>query len=128
MAKKRSKAKVKIDIKKNRLYIFFDSNVRRNDVEQIYTDVRFGVADLKPDFHVINDLSSAKIGHLSGAPTFKKISKYLSANKVGRVVRVMGNAPIIFKQISKLSDAISGYTPEYVNTIEEAEQLLDSEQ
>ncbi len=128
MAQKRSKAKVKIDIKKNRLYIFFDSNVRRNDVEQIYTDVRFGVADLKPDFDVINDLSNAKIGHLSGVPTFKKISKFLSANKVARVVRVMGNASIIFKQISKLSDAISGYTPEYVNTIEEAEQLLDSEQ
>ena len=123
----RSKAKVVTDIKKNRLYIVFDSGVKKNDVEQIYTDIRFGVSDLEPGFGVINDLSNATIGHLSGAPTFKKISEFLCANKVGKVIRVMGGTSILFKQISKLSDTINGYKPEYATTVEEADQLLDNE-
>lgn len=127
MKKAKSKAKVKTDIKKNRLYIFFDKDVKKNDVDQIYTDIRFGVADLKPGFSVINDLSNASIGHLNGASTFKKISDFLCSNEVGRVIRVMGGASLIFKQISKLSSSISGYKPEYAETIEEAEQLLDKE-
>ncbi len=125
MGKNQSKAKVVTDIKKTRLYIFFGSTVTRKDVERIYTDVRFGVADLKPGFDVVNDLSLARLGHLSGAPTFKKISVYLSDNKVNRVVRVMGKSSILFKQITKLSAAISGYKPENVTTMEEAEKLLE---
>ncbi len=127
MGKVKSKAKVITDLKKNRLYIIFDSDVKKNDVEQIYTDIRFGVADLKPGFDVVNDLSNATIGHLSGASTFKKISNFLSNNQVGRVIRVIGGTSLLFKQVSKLSDSISGYKPEYVKTVEEAEQLLDSE-
>lgn len=123
----RSKAKVITDIEKNRLYIIFGSDVKKNDVDQIYTDVRFGVADLTPGFSVINDLSNATIGHLSGASTFKKIIKYLRANKVGKVIRVIKKTSVILKQISILSDTINGYQPEYVTTVEEAEQLLDSE-
>lgn len=127
MREARSKAKVRSDIKKNRLYIIFDIDVKKNDVEQIYTDIRFGVADLQPGFSVINDLSNASIGHLSGASTFKRISDFLCSKEVGRVIRVIGGSSLLFRQISKLSDSISGYKPEYVESIEAAEQLLDNE-
>lgn len=128
MGKAKTTAKVITDIKRNRLYIVFGRDVKKHDVDQIYTDIRFGVADLKPGFVVINDLSNATIGHLSGAPTFKRISDFLCTQHVGRVIRVVGGTSVLFRQISKLSDTISGYRPEYVTTIEEAEQLLDSEE
>ncbi len=124
--KKKSQAKVVVDIKKNRLYIFFDRHVTPKDVERIYTDVRFGVADLKPGFSVINDLSNCTVGHLSAAVSFKKITSFLHENNVGRVVRVIGQTSLLFKQISKLSELITDYKPEYVSSIEEAEDTLAS--
>ena len=51
------KAKVKTDIKKNRIYITLPSTIVKKDLEKIYSDIRFGVADLKPGFDVITDLT-----------------------------------------------------------------------
>lgn len=123
---KNKKAKVVTNIKKNRLYITFDRDVLRSDIEGIYTDIRFGVADLQPGFDVITDLSNSSLGHLSGIRTFIKITEFLTANQVGKVIRVLGKKSIIFKQISKLSRSIEGYKPVYVSTIQEAEDLLSS--
>lgn len=121
---KKKKAKVVADIKKNRLYITFDQDVLRSDIEGIYTDIRFSVADLQPGFDVVNDLSNSHLGHLSGIRTFIKITDFLTANQVGRVVRILGKKSIIFKQLSKLSRAIEGYKPLYASTMQEAEDLL----
>ncbi len=128
MMKQQTKAKVVTDIKNNRLYIIFDNHITKKDTERIYTDIRFGVADLQPGFSVINDLSLCRIGHLSGIASFKRIAAFLAEKKVGRVIRVTGSSSLIFKQISKLSTAINGYKPEYVDTVEEAEELLEQGQ
>jgi hypothetical protein len=126
MTKNRSQPKVVVDTKHNRLYIQFGDRLTKKDIEVIYTDIRFGVADLKPGFSVINDLSKCSIGHLSGAATFKKITNFLTEKEVGRVIRIIGQTSVLFKQITNISDLIAGYKPEYVSTIEEAEALLGS--
>ncbi len=123
---KKKKAKVVADIKKNRLYITFDQDVLRSDIEGIYTDIRFCVADLQPGFDVVNDLSNSRLGHLSGIRTFMKITDFLAANQVGKVIRVLGKQSILFKQITKLSRKIEGYKPLYVSTLQDAEELLTS--
>ncbi|MGL1932866.1 MAG: hypothetical protein OCC45_14095 [Desulfotalea sp.] len=121
-----SKAKVIIDYQKNRIYLTFDSTVKKHDLQNIYTEIRFAVADLKPGFDVINDLSKATFAHLSGVTTFKRISDFLSSNEVGKVVRVItGMKGILFKQLSKSSEHINGYAPIYTSSVEEAEKLLD---
>lgn len=122
-AGKRS-AKVTADIKKNRLYITLAGTINKSAVESIYTDVRFCVADLQPGFDVVTDLTEAQIGHLLGIPTFIKIMEYLKTHGVGRVVRVVGKAKSLFRQISRITESVQVYRPTYVATRAEAEELL----
>lgn len=50
---------------------------------------------------------------------------FLLEKKVGSIVRIVGNAKIIYLQLIRLSDRAQGYEPKYVKTMEEAEALLD---
>lgn len=118
------KAKVRTDIKKNRLYITLPTSINTKELEKIYSEVRFGVADLKPGFDVVTDLTHCSIGHLSAIPTLRKITAYLVANKVGRVVRIAGNMSLILKQLISLASKFHCYKPVYVLTAEEAEEEL----
>lgn len=115
------KSNVTVDIKRNLLYVTLTKNPDQKVLNKIYTDVRFGVADLKPGFGVITDLSQCTIGHLNGIPILKKITTFLISNQVGQVVRVLGKKKLIFKQILRYTDLFQGYTVAYVNTREEAE-------
>ncbi len=116
--------KVRADIKKNRLYIALPASVTSKEMERVYADIRFGVADLKPGFDVVTDLSGCKIAHLSAIATLKKIMGYLVANKVGRVVRIVGDMHVVLRQLIGLASLYQSYKPVYVLTLEEAEEEL----
>lgn len=118
------KSKVKADIKKNCLYITLPSAANKSELEKIYTDVRFCVADLKPGFDVITDLSQCTIGHLNGISTLRKIMDYLVIKEVGRVVRIAGDMSIILKQLLGIASRFQCYKAIYVTTLEEAEKEL----
>jgi hypothetical protein len=68
----RKSPRVTVDLKKNRLYITIAGRLNKKDLDGLYTDIRFGVADLQPGFTVINDLTKCTLAALSGLPTFKK--------------------------------------------------------
>jgi hypothetical protein len=103
--------KVKADISKNRLYFTIAGQAVKEEMDKLYTDVRFCVADLKPGFDVISDLSECNIGYLSGVPTFRKIMNFLITKEVGDVVRIINGKSLIFKQVLNLSSRICGYKP-----------------
>lgn len=46
MAASSSKMKVRVDMRKNRLYCTVAGKITKADMEKFYTEVRFGVADL----------------------------------------------------------------------------------
>lgn len=115
---------VKADLKKNRLYITIAGKLNKKDLDGLYTDIRFGVADLQPGFDVITDLTECTLAALSGFATFNKITDHLLANNVGKVVRIIDERRIIFKQILNSASRIKGYTAVYVKSLEEAENEL----
>lgn len=117
-------SKVKIDIKKNRLYINLSCDPSKDVLAKVYTDVRFCVADLKPGFDVITDLSQCTIGYLNGISILRKIMDYLIAKQVGQVIRVVGKQSLLFKQFIRISSIFRSYSPSYVTTLEEAEDKL----
>jgi hypothetical protein len=123
MAEKKQ-SKVKADIKKNRLYITLPSAANKLEMEKIYTDVRFCVADLKPGFDVISDLSQCTVVHLNGLPALRKIMDYLVINQTGRVIRIVGDMSVAFKQFLAISSKFQSYIPVYVTNLEEAEEEL----
>lgn len=114
------------DIAKNRLYITITGKLSKQELDRLYTDIRFCVADLKPGFDVINDVSECTLAALSGIPTFKKITNHLITNRVGKVVRVIDKNKIIFKQILNMAARMQGYRASYFSTLEEAEAELES--
>jgi len=123
MASKKG-ATVTADIKKNRLTITFACDINKKVLEKIYTDVRFCVADLKPGFDVVTDLSRCTIAHLNGIPTLRKIMAYITAREPGEVIRVIGKTSLVFKQLINFTSRFHSYKPVYVATLAEAEERL----
>lgn len=120
----KARATVRADIKRNRLYITLFSAPNKDILAKIYIDVRFCVADLRPGFDVITDLSDCGFGHLNGISTLHKIMDYLIANQVGHVVRVVGKKSLLFRQIVRLATVFQSYSVAYVTSLEEAEDKL----
>ncbi len=127
MGRKGQHSKVTSNMEKNRLVITLVGTIRKSEMERIYTDVRFCVQDLQPGFHVITDMQNCKIGYLSGALVFKKIMEFLISKEVGKVVRITGGSRSLLNQMVRMSQSISGYSPEYVSSPEEAEKVLAEE-
>ena len=117
---------VKADTKKNRLFLKFSGTVSKKELDRIYTDIRFTVADLLPGFSVINDLSECTLCHLSGIATYKKISNYLIKNGAKNVVRIINKDSLVLKQFLQFAARFAEYIPVYVSTLDEAEALLDN--
>ncbi len=116
---------VKVDTKKNRLFLKISGSVSRKELDKLYTDVRFAVADLLPGFSVINDLTECTLCHISGIAVYKKISNYLITNGVRDVVRVINKDSLVLKQFLNFASGYAEYIPVYVSSIAEAEEQLD---
>ena len=116
---------VKVDTKKNRLFLKFSGSVSKKELDQVYTDVRFAVADLLPGFSVINDLTECNLCHINGVATYKKISNYLIRNGVKDVVRIINKESVVLRQFLNFAARFAEYIPIYVSTLEEAEEQLD---
>ncbi len=124
MAASKKRSTVSVDMKKNRLVISLHGTIRKNDLESIYTDIRFGVRDLQPGFDVVTDMRDSTIGYLTGITIFLKIQNFLKESGVGRIVRITGTSKTFLQQIQKLTENKNGYSPVYVESLEEAEKYL----
>ena len=120
------KTGLKTSVRDNRLSLFFIGRVTKKEMEKLYTDVRFSIADLQPGFDVISDLSKCLFIDLSGLAVFRKIVTYLITNEVGEVVRVMNRKRVISRQIVNLTLKMQGYIPVYVDSFDEAETHLNA--
>jgi hypothetical protein len=116
--------KVDADIHHNRLYFNFVGIATQKEMEGLYTDVRFCLADLKPGFDVISDYSECTLIHLNSIPALKKIMSFLIENGLGEIVRVLQSDRIAHKQVLNLATRVQGYKPIYVSNLDEAEEEL----
>ena len=116
--------KAAVSIKKNRLTITVAEKVDKKSIDNLYTEIRFGVADLKPGFDVITDLSACSLGALSSFPTFRKITNHLITSRVGRVVRVIDETKVIKKQLLNVSSRSQIYRVDVFNSLEAANEYL----
>ena len=120
-------SKIVVNAKKNRIVITMTGYICEKEMEMIYRDLIVGVPKLEPGFDVLMDLTECRLAHISGVPIFKEMMEFLLGRHVERVVGVIGNSRLIYNQLSKIADNIKGYSPIYVSTLKEAEELLSSE-
>lgn len=118
------KSSIRADISQNRIYITFFGCITKKESERLYTDIRFGVADLSPNFDVISDFRNCSFAAVSNIPTYRKIVRYLIDNKVRRVVRIVDREKLISQQLLNLSLRCQGYSSILVESLEEAEREL----
>ena len=116
---------VKADVIENRLYFKLSGDFAKEEIDKLYTDVTFLVADLTPGYDVIADFSECDIGQIKGK-SLKKISNYLITNGLGEVVRVIGGDSLLYDQAKALPPSSSGFIPVYAKTHEEAKETLES--
>lgn len=121
-----NRATVKVDIKRNRLYCAWEGNVSKSDLDACFTEVRFCVADLKPGFSIVFDLTSCGFVYLEVISTYKRIVKYLMGQGVKEVVRIVNDEQLVRTQFSNLSLRLQGFDPVIVKTPEEAENYLEN--
>lgn len=124
MSAGKNKSTVKADIKNNRLLFTFNGWIVKKDLDGIYTDTRFCVADLRPGFHVITDFSACSFASLNCFSTFRKIMSFLMEKQPGQVVRITKKSSLVHKQIMNISARLQGYKPIYVTSLDEAMQVL----
>ncbi len=118
--------KVTADIRRNRLIFTFADRITKKDLDGLYTDVRFCVADLKPGFGVITDFSECKLGNLNCLATTKKIMNFLIESKVGEIVRITRHTSLVHKQLLNFSAGRQGYCALHARTLDEAEKILEN--
>jgi hypothetical protein len=118
------KLKATASIAQNRLYITIAGKLTKKNIDKLYTDIRFCVADLTPGFDVVNDISECTLAALSGIPTFKKITNHLITSRVGKIIRVIDEQKTVVKQVINFASKVQGYSVIYVSSLEEAENKL----
>lgn len=119
------KSKVVVDINNNRLVVTFNGIITKKELTSLYTDVRFGVGDLKPDYNVLSDFSSCTLMFLNGLSTFRKIFHYIITNNSGEMIRVLPPNRLVSKQIINATLHRKGYRPIYASTLDEAEDKFE---
>lgn len=89
MSSSTAQVKAKVNVAKNRLYVTIAGPIDAKMLDKLYTEIRFCVADLKPGFQVLSDISQCQIIYVTGLPVYKKIIDYLIAQRVGEIVRIV---------------------------------------
>jgi hypothetical protein len=115
---------VKVDVQKNRLYVTIPKKFSQRDLDDIYTDIRFGVADLSPGFTVISDYSNCSLVAVSALGAFKRILQFLIESRVNIVVRIINSNSLVFRQFMNYITRSQGYKAINVASLEEAELEL----
>ena len=110
---------VKADVIENRLYFKLSGEFAQEELDKLYTDVTFLVADLSPGFDVINDFSECDFGQASKQYQ-KKISNYLITNGLGEVVQVIQGNSLLSEQSKFVKSVSKGIVPVYAKTHETA--------
>lgn len=121
-----SNFKVHADIKNNLLKITFANDFKKRDLERLYTDVRFAVADMQPGFIVIADYSDCNLVNLDSLPVFGKLIQFLISNNVSEVIRILPKTKLFKTQIINFTSQCSAYHPIVTYTADDAKKILDT--
>ena len=116
-------AKVKADVRKNRLYVvlagFFDDDEARQAADQVIQEIK----KLRPGFDIINDISGFRPTTQKGAQEMVRAQRFARAAGVDRVIRIVPSETIGSMQFARTSKQ-AGYEADTAPSIAEADKML----
>jgi hypothetical protein len=115
---------IKIDQKKNRLYINMNEKKRTN-IEQALPQIEAACRQLVSGFTCVTKLSKHHPARAETEDLFQKSQEILLEYGVSRVVRVKGKVSENERLAMKMRGVKDGYPITYASTTREAEKILD---
>jgi hypothetical protein len=119
--------KVEADFKRNRLHFTVPENITKKNLDRFYTELRFCVCDLNPNFDVVADFSKCSLMYLDSTGTLNSVMRYLVAKRIREKVRVVSDN-LFCKQLKNFTSRERIYEPTYVTSVQEAEHHLENNQ
>lgn len=118
-------SQVRIDVSNNRLYCAFSEKSTTQELTELLADIQRLVPELKPGFDVVEDMSRCQLFQLAALPALRRIMHYLVSKGARDVIRVVDKKSTVFKQLVNLAMRLRSYKPIYVNSVAEAQELLN---
>jgi hypothetical protein len=116
--------KITKKVGQNRLYVTIGSMESDEPIKLIH-ELLEATTDLKPGWTVITDLRETLSPDKEHADLIGPAMKLLKAAGLGKAVRVVGQRKLFPGLWERTSSKEGGYTAEVVETMAEAEKLLD---
>jgi hypothetical protein len=117
--------KIRIDALKNRLYVQLEGFFSFDDMKRCVDETMQESGKLKPGYTVITDISQLKTPSQEVAAEIERVQAHFVKSGVTHGVRVVGGSVISGIQF-KRTGAHAGYQSVNVNTMDEAEKLLNA--
>ncbi|OGN99055.1 MAG: hypothetical protein A2Y58_00475 [Chloroflexi bacterium RBG_13_51_52] len=116
---------VTADIAKNRLYVSLVGYFNYEQMKECTDKTIIELRKLKPGFDVITDISQFKPLGQDTLVEVERAQAQFKKSGIRHGIRVEGKAKLTSIQFSRIGKTVD-YIPDTVETIEEAEKLLDS--
>lgn len=117
-----------IDIENNILNVKIAGILTGETALELNESIKHDISKLKPGYHIITDLTNFRIANDEAIVVIRELLESLSQNKVGRVIRVVGNSKNAIIQSAGVTKGIENYNVEYVPTIQDAYKTLNINQ
>lgn len=118
--------KVEGNYKANRLSYTAPAHVTKSNLDRFFTDLRFCISDMQPNFDVVGDFSNCNLMYLNSTGTLRYIMQYLLEKRIRDKIRVVSDN-FLSRQLKTVTARQRVYEPIYVSTLHEAESHLATE-
>lgn len=115
---------VKSDIKKNRLYITLEGFLKGPEMKECTDRAIEESRKLKSGYDVITDIKNFSPVDNQTVKEIERGQAHFKASNIRRGIRVAGKKVVTNLQFNRLGEQV-GYDPDIVETMEEAEKLLN---
>lgn len=117
---------IRTDMEKNRLYVTIGKVDGPSEMDAIAAEIETALGDLKPGFTCLTDLREYEVGEEKDEIYILKTQKMMVDAGLSNVVRVVKKFGVLGHFQFDKSSVEVGYHAQNVNTVAEAEKILDS--
>jgi len=117
----------RVDYEKNRIYLYISGYLTLDTAKKLREEYRLAVSKCPSGFTVLTDVREFK-------PCSSEVQEIVTSMSVidggagcRKVARVVGNKPLGGMQIDRLVKAVAAYPARHFETVQEAENYLDSD-
>jgi len=117
---------IRADIDKNRLYCTLNGFFKYEEMKECTDKTIEECKKLKPGFDVITDISQFKAVGQDALDEVMRAQAFFKEHGVRHAIRVEGGSKLTNIQFSRLGKSVD-YVPQVVETMAEAEKILDAQ-